>query len=324
MPFFENILKKLYSELFDKSTQHEEGNHNVLPPKKYLKEDLPSSYKDRDPFIFQIGFDFGTSTSKVVIRDLNIDKAWIFQHSVTEDLSSVLIPSVVLYEDGTFRIHDTIDTLYPENGLYHLKVALEKMALQELNNSIFNEYALIIGKHCKYSTDEIAKMGTIFFLAVWLKRIVENIKNKHSSFGSLKDDQILVNMAIPVGDISNENVRNLFHTVLSTAWKLCCNFTINSSIKIDVLDKYISSVDNVYSNNICQVYPEVSANIQAFIRSPASSPDQTTIYIFTDVGAGTVDQSVFTFAGIKERKLNYFAGKVYPHGSRSIEYHACT
>ena len=283
------------------------------------------TYEERDPFIFQIGFDFGTSSSKVVIRDINIEKAWVFQHSDADDLSAILIPSIVLFDGNTFRIHNNINTFYPKNGLYHLKIALEMIALKNLGHPIFKEYENIFGKNCKYPTPKIAKMGTIFFLSVWLKRIVDNIKNKYSNYGSLKEDQILVNMAIPVEDICNESVCSLFRSVLSTAWKLNSEFIIKSSIEIGELDEYISIINNnsCADKDLCKVYPEVSANIQAFIRSPASSPDQTTIYFFTDVGAGTVDQSVFTFSGTKERKLHYFAGKVFPHGSRSIEYYAC-
>lgn len=132
-------------------------------------------------------------------------------------------------------------------------------------------------------------------------------------------------MAIPVADICDENVRKLFRSMLTIAWELKSESIIEDPVKIDDLNEYISilSDDGFAENELCQVYPEVSANIQAFIRSPASSPDPTTIYFFTDVGAGTVDQSVFTYAGQEERVLNYFAGNVFPHGSRSIERFAC-
>lgn len=324
MSTFKNIIKSLFPGLLDTDRQHEEKERNVFIQSKPSKKIFPSN-DQRDPFIFQIGFDFGTSSSKVVIRDINIDKAWVFQHYDAKKLSAILIPSVVLFDNDTFTIHDSINKLYPKNGLYHLKVALEMVALSKLDAQILHEYGNIIGKNCKYSPSEITKMATIFFLSLWLKRVVAHIKNKYPAYGSLKEDQIRVNMAIPVEDICDENVRGLFRSMLSIAWELKSESIIDTSIKIDDLYEYISIIsdNNCTENDLCQVYPEVSANVQAFIRSPASSPDQTTIYFFTDVGAGTVDQSVFTFAGREERKLNYFAGKVFPHGSRSIEFHAC-
>lgn len=282
--------------------------------------------KERDAFLFQIGFDFGTSSSKVVIRDVNIDKAWVFRHSDVDNISSILIPSVVLFHGDTFMIHDSISTLYPPNGLYHLKVALEKVALGKLDNPILLEYKKIIGENYKYSQSEITKMATIFFLSLWLKKIVAHIKERYPDYGNVKEDLICVNMAIPVENICNENVRELFRSILSIAWELKSEQIIDNRINIDKLYKDISRIQSCHSakNEFCQVYPEVSANIQAFINSPASSPDQTTIYFFTDVGAGTIDQSVFTYAGQEgERKVNYFAGKVFLHGSRTIEINAC-
>lgn len=282
--------------------------------------------KGRDAFLFQIGFDFGTSSSKVVIRDVNINKVWVFRHSDVDNISSILIPSVVLFHDDTFMIHDSISTLYPPNGLYHLKVALEKVALGKLDNPILLEYKKIIGENYKYSHSEITKMATIFFLSSWLKKIVAHIKEIYPDYGNIKEDRICVNMAIPVENICNENVRELFRSILSIAWKLKSESIVNDKINIDKLHKCISKIQSCHSieDEFCQVYPEVCANIQAFINSPASSPDQTTIYFFTDVGAGTIDQSVFTYAGQEgERKVNFFAGKVFLHGSRTIEITAC-
>ncbi len=33
----------------------------------------------RKPYLLQVGFDFGTAFSKCVIRDVALDKAWVFQ-----------------------------------------------------------------------------------------------------------------------------------------------------------------------------------------------------------------------------------------------------
>lgn len=319
-----SVIKSLFSGLLrgdDKLTKKDNSHSSrINPVKNSVIED-----NQRDPYIFQIGFDFGTSSSKIVIRDINTDKAWVFKHFEKDNLSSLLIPSVVLFDGDTFSIHDTIDTLYPENGLYHLKVALEKVALNKIDAKILHEYKNIVGKYCKYSPSEITKMATIFFLSLWIKRVIAHIMIRYPDYGKMNDDQIRINMAIPVADICDENVRKLFRSMLTIAWSIKSASIIKDCVKIDELNEYISNLNDDCSteNELCQVYPEVSANIQAFIRSPASSPDATTIYFFTDVGAGTVDQSVFTYAGRDERMLNYFAGNVFPHGSRSIEIFAC-
>ncbi|WP_156831675.1 hypothetical protein [Desulfovibrio piger] len=173
-----SVIKSLFSGLLrgdDKRTKKDSGISSHI---KSVKDSVVEN-SQRDPYIFQIGFDFGTSSSKIVIRDINKDKAWVFKHFEKDNLSSLLIPSVILFDGDTFTIHDTIHTLYPENGLYHLKVALEKVALNEINAEIFHEYKNIVGKDCKYSPSEITKMATIFFLSLWLKRVVADITIKY-------------------------------------------------------------------------------------------------------------------------------------------------
>ena len=67
----------------------------------------------------------------------------------------------------------------------------------------------------------------------------------------------------------------------------------------------------------CNIYPEVSANVQGFVRSRVSSPG---IYLFSDTGGGTVDQSVFIFTRQDHQEhLSYLAGRVLPLGSSHIE-----
>jgi hypothetical protein len=74
----------------------------------------------------------------------------------------------------------------------------------------------------------------------------------------------------------------------------------------------------------CFIYPEVSANVQGFVRSRVSSPG---IYLFSDTGAGTVDQSVFIFMHRNEDQsehLTYLHGSVFPLGSSQIEQKAAS
>ena len=76
-------------------------------------------------------------------------------------------------------------------------------------------------------------------------------------------------------------------------------------------------------NLVFNVYPEVSANIQALRNSPYASINDTRIYVYTDVGSGTVDQCCFTFYSPNKSiddSNNFFAAKVFPYGSSVIEF----
>jgi hypothetical protein len=65
------------------------------------------------------------------------------------------------------------------------------------------------------------------------------------------------------------------------------------------------------------LYPEVSANVQTYIRSHGVDG----LYLFMDVGAGTVDLSVFIYYQHpdNDRPLSYPSAGVIPLGSSQIE-----
>ena len=287
-----------------------------------------AAQKGRPAYFFQIGFDFGTSTSKAVVRDINTDRAWVYTVPSATGISTFLIPSVVICHDGQFERHLDAEMLYPEGGLYHLKMAIEKIARDNVNDSLFEEYKKILGVTSQYDSRKIAKLACIYFLASAFSDIIRSIIKKFPGYGQNLDDQMAINMAIPVANISDHNTRHLFEKILNTAWMFAWQFdSTQKSLPIDELaqkvENYEADLRKQGKSERCQVYPEVSANVQAFVRSPASSPDMRTIYFFSDAGAGTVDQSVFTYAGREDRQLNYFSAGVFPRGSSQIEITAC-
>ncbi len=282
----------------------------------------------RDPYFFQIGFDFGTSSSKAVIRDINTNRAWVYTDSTAANHCAFLIPSVVIYRNGNFERHLDAETLYPEGGLYHLKMAAEKVAMGIVNVPILAEYKRILGQNSSYRADYIAKLACIYLLASAFSDIAASIIQRFPDYGKNKDDQMAINMAIPVSNISDNKVRAFFERTLNISWELSWEFnSFARKISVDELvqkiEKYEQGTTEHGENELCHVYPEVSASVQAFVRSPASSPDETSIYFFSDAGAGTVDQSVFTYAGKGERQLNYFSAGVFSRGSSQIEIAAC-
>lgn len=335
MGSFSDNLSKLLAKITGKTSA--DSIQQSAKPQKFTEDIFPLARtispatnvsKEREPYFFQIGFDFGTSSSKAVIRDINIDRAWVYTVTFAAPHTAFLIPSVVIYKDDKFLRHLDIDTLYPEGGLYHLKMAVEKAALGEINDPIFGEYRRIVGRKSPHTPAHIAFLASVFFLSSTFSEISNSIIQKFPDFGRKSEDQMAINMAIPVANISNNSVRSLFEKILNIAWLLGRKHNVGQdSFVIDELSQKVKEIENALgqtsNSELCHVYPEVSANVQAFVRSPASSPDDRTIYFFSDAGAGTVDQSVFTYAGGNGRRLNYFSAEVFPRGSGQIELAAC-
>ena len=332
---FRNRLSKIFAKMTGKISEDSLQSIPLpqAPPSEMHSlqrkcDSVTPKNKDRDPYFFQIGFDFGTSYSKAVVRDINRNHAWVYVVPFGTKFPDFLIPTVVVYKNGMFERHVDTGLLYPGGGLYHLKMALEKAALGKQDAPIFSEYKRILGNNSPNNPVQIAKLAVIYFLSTTFSEIIHSIKQKFPDYGAMQEDQIAVNMAIPVANISTKSVCQLFESVLNIAWKLgqeddfIHNHLSVSDLLLKVRDlkKMIQKEGN---NELCHVYPEVSANVQAFLRSPASSPDVSTIYFLSDTGAGTVDQSVFTYAGKNGRKLNYFSAHVFPIGSSLIERIAC-
>jgi hypothetical protein len=134
-----------------------------------------------------------------------------------------------------------------------------------------------------------------------------------------------VNLAIPVADAEQPEVNALYQKVLFNAWSISDKIAGYPKIGYAEVEKLISQVEtdlNSSLNEACFLYPEVSANVQGFVRSRVSKEG---IYLFSDTGAGSVDQSVFIyFKNNGEEQLTYLHGSVLPMGSSRIEHIAAS
>jgi hypothetical protein len=142
-------------------------------------------------------------------------------------------------------------------------------------------------------------------------------------FGNVPEDYMAVNLAVPVADAEQPEVNAFYNKVLSEAWRIADELADCDSIAMQDLgllrEKYSVNEDR-YTEEACFIYPEVSANVQGFVRSRVSSPG---MYLFSDTGASTVDQSVFIFARQNNMEhLVYLIGRVLPLGSSNIERQA--
>ena len=79
------------------------------------------------PYFFQIGFDFGTSLSKIIIRDVNEDYAWVYIQDES-DKRSFLIPSSVYYISNTFSRNYDYNDMYSDCILSLLKMRVMHIA----------------------------------------------------------------------------------------------------------------------------------------------------------------------------------------------------
>ena len=281
----------------------------------------------RDPYFIQIGFDFGTSYSKCICRDVMIDKAWVHlpPGSGNQEMP-FLIPSTLLLQSGKFEHFQDPSFEYHRNSLNHIKIALEKVALQKWDDPALKRYIEALGVFSKTRLFDFVRICGVYLLGGALYQVRKDIKNRFPDFGSQQQDYMAVNLAIPVADAERPNVNALYQQVLSDAWFLADQIGGYPKISPSEVKELISLLGKNEQqkglNDALFLFPEVSANVQGFVRSRVSSEG---VYLFSDTGAGSVDQSVFIFHRQDEvERLTYLYANVLPLGSSQIEYRAAS
>jgi hypothetical protein len=320
------MIKNLKEKLFGKKQL--QPNATPLPSPAATKKSssqiagqIHSGQDRKEPYFIQIGFDFGTTYSKCVCRDVMTNKAWVHLHPRFEGQElPFLIPSALMIEDGRITHVEDHRIHYPENGLYHLKHALVKAALGDWKDPALAPYCSAAAHLDIKELPRFVEACAVYFLAGTLGEVLEQMRQRYTGFGMLPQDYIAVNLAVPVADVEQPAVNELFNRIIREAWSLAdqlCGYPKISFADLELLRKKTQKTDAWSMDEVCFIYPEVSANVQGFVRSRVSSPGT---YLFSDTGGGTVDQSVFIFFRRDgEEYLTYLHGSVLPVGSSLIE-----
>jgi hypothetical protein len=283
----------------------------------------PAPPLTRKACLVQVGFDFGTAFSKCVCRDIFTEKAWVHlaDGGGTPD-APFLIPSTLTYGKSELRHTSTPTGAYEEAGLHHVKMALQRVALGQWDDPVLRPFREVAPTDGNEGTARFVEGCAVYLLAGALGGIRRDIRKRFP--GDVPGDSILINMAVPVADASHPEVNALFDQVLRRAWVLADELPGHPPIHWQDLDVFIgvsaSDADAPPVKEACKIYPEVGANVQGFVRSRTSREG---IYLFSDTGAGTVDQSLFIFTRREGADhLCYLHADVIPLGSSQIERRA--
>lgn len=274
----------------------------------------------REPYFVQIGFDFGTAFCKCICRDMILDKAWVHcAPGSNGGESPYLIPSALYCDGHTMNHINGMHGAYDNGALCHVKMALQKVGLKDWGDHTLEPFRAALACESDEQLRLFVEMCAIYLLGGALGDVRREIAKRFP--GQVDGDYIAVNMAVPVSDVNHSGVSASFERVLRLAWVLSDDLAGHPSTSLSRLMSLIDarSADAEAENvkEACFIYPEVSANVQGFIRSRTS---RTGLYLFSDAGAGTVDQSVFLFARCDgQDHLTYLHADVFPIGSSHLE-----
>lgn len=269
---------------------------------------------------FVAGFDFGTSYSKVVLRDqlTGLAKAVTFGPSI-----SGLFPSFVRINDGVVLGPEAnggkLTLSYPK--LIATDAATRTTRFSSLYGNRLNQVHDLLG------TDSLPQVASIiltrYFLSVLdaIRQFLRSDQDWRHFDATI--DPVVVQIAVPIGlNASDNGCDKMMQRALAAATLLHSQAKDSGpgSALIDIQQafKQLESMDGARREDLnarCITYPEVAAGVHTILRSP-NTPDGK--YITMDVGAGTVDLNAFlrrrreshsTAAG-----LDYWACEVRPLG----------
>lgn len=314
MGHFSKFFRSSKEKLIGKPQGKSDDDPNSTPP----------VYERKDPYFVQIGLDFGTSYSKCICRDIMTNKAWVHIHPKSQNQElPFLIPCTLILENNKIYHAEDTRTHYPENGLYHLKSALVLSANGQMDNPLLGQYRNAVRLKKSNQFPIFIQSCAIYFLAGVLGKIRNEVRDRFPGFGVRHDDYMAVNLAVPIEDAQKPAINRLYQRMLCESWQLSDQLSGHPNIHLKELislRKEVQENKNHALDESCYIYPEVSANVQGFVRSRVSSPG---IYLFSDTGGGTVDQSIFIFSRRDHKEnLTYLAGRVLPFGSSWIERRA--
>lgn len=229
-----------------------------------------------------IGLDFGTTLSKVVVKELGSRKTWAVPLS-SNSRNPYLLRSEVFLDGGVYNLDQCGEVI---SGL---------------------KMPLLIGPA---DQDDISSVTG--FLALVIKYVQCWVWNNLQGYLHEAEPVWYLNVGLPAKDFQNQELIRRYRAISWAAMLLASEN--NEDISVSEVERSYLEAENqtssanaklngrsgieVYLNQI-QVFPEIMAQMVGFVRSrrwDINKPE----FMLVDVGGGTLDQTIFNV--VKDKK----------------------
>ena len=282
----------------------------------------------RERIDINIGFDLGTSNSKLVWRYR--DKSYPVRFGSDPDsLSSYLYPSTVFYDGRTLQTG--YDSDKDVNWRVEFTVTNFKVCLAceyNPNSKCKINHCTLANWNLDHFEDKLRGSEVSFIMSYYLASVLSMAKELivtafEQKFGRINPANIrwAVNMAVPNRFMTYDNITSEYKSALKTGWLMSIALKMllkKSSVRLMKQCYFHARAIASTEEMDCFVIPETVAQVTSFIRSRNTGDG---LYALVDIGAGTVDASVFRIytPPHNQRQLSDYATKVLNTGSAFIE-----
>ena len=261
----------------------------------WIKLDVESKKISRDynaDLDAYIGFDFGTSSSKIIInfpyhhsklgyKNIIFDVPKEFQSTNKENLWK----SVIYINNNTGEF-----SLFPANSNYEEIKDIKISLINKKEKNLFN-----------VNGENITAIGcAIAYISLLLKLVRGFTISKtmdQTSFWSmkkkLKEIKWSLHIGMPCDELEKENMENVYEDLLKKAWCLSYSQNIDITKVNNLLNININENPNLNYLLDRDVIPEINAAVNSLKESKKGFAYDK--YILIDIGASTLDLNIFHY-----------------------------
>lgn len=248
------------------------------------------------------GLDFGTSSVKVVIGDLASDKSYAVPFLDSVGVDAYLLPSRV-FESAP-------QTTAKSTGFFSLTEA--EHAFRDLKLSLLGN-----------PESAERQIEVIVFLALVIQRARAWLFTDHKAVYKRAECLWQLRIGLPAASALNNAYVPLFEKVLRSAWILAgMDEKPDRALAQSVRDRVFNTQE--WDDGLeVQVIPEIAAQIFGFVASTSFDKKAPNRYLIVDIGAGTVDASLFRVMPARGGRWNFefYTAVVQPYGVSNLHAH---
>ncbi|MBB3979345.1 hypothetical protein GGQ64_004585 [Rhizobium azooxidifex] len=265
----------------------------------------PRSTPKARPLAINLGIDFGTSFTKVCFRDLGSEVSGTV--AAGKGGKEALVPSIVaIGSDGRLFLGDSVSGKQSAVIVPYLKMRLAGGPIGE--------------RLPEFEGIDLNKAESVRALAAWFLASViqrsqqwlavheaDRLKNRVAVWSA--------NVGVPVEHYDSQALAT-FEEVLGIAWLWVKDDLVPKTLQEALPSYRVTQPRLVAEVTDFHAVPEIAAAVQSFVMSREAVAG---IYVYFDVGGGTVDGVAFNYRNILgERRINFYSGKVEPLGISAI------
>jgi hypothetical protein len=239
---------------------------------------------------------------KLVISDLAADKAYAVPFFVANGIDAYLLPSRVF--EASPQAGGASESVFSLVG--------GELAFRDLKLSLLAE-----------PDSESRQVEVIAFLALVIQRARAWFFESHNAIYKRVKCLWQLRIGLPAATALNNKFVPLLENVLRSAWQVAA---IDSKIcRSDVLEvrDSVFALEPDDDEPEVRVIPEIAAQIFGFVVSSSFDAKAANRYLMVDVGAGTVDSSLFKVVPGRGGQWNFefYTAVVQPYGVANLHAH---